>query len=288
MSSRDYLLYALVIFGWSTSWLPLKGQIGFVAPEVSILWRFMIAAALCFLIARFRGLTLRFPFYLHLQFAALGLCIFSTNFTLFYYASPHLASGLMAVVFSTASMMNILMVAGLTRTAPHPRELFASAIGLGGIILIFLPEFRLSLAALPALLLCIVGTLCFCAGNQVSAALQRQNVAVISANSWGMVYGCLVLALFALVLGNPFVIDYSLTYLSGLVWLAVFSSVLTFACYLTLVGRIGAGKAGYATVIFPVFALLISTVFEKYQWGVLPFAGICLVVAGNILMLRNR
>ena len=103
-----------------------------------------------------------------------------------------------------------------------------------------------------------------------------------------MFYGCLVLALFALVLGNPFVIDYRLTYLSGLVWLAVFSSVLTFACYLTLVGRIGPGKAGYATVIFPVFALLISTVFEKYQWGVLPFAGICLVVAGNMLMLRNR
>ena len=75
MSPRDYLLYALVIFGWSTSWLPLKGQIGFVAPEVSILWRFMIAAALCFLIARFRGLTLRFPFHLHLQFAAFGLFI---------------------------------------------------------------------------------------------------------------------------------------------------------------------------------------------------------------------
>ena len=184
-------------------------------------------------------------------------------------------------------MMNILMVAGLTRTAPHPRELFA-AIGLGGIILIFLPEFRLSLAALPALLLCIVGTLCFCAGNQVSAALQRQNVAVMSANSWGMVYGCLVLVIFALALGNPFLIDNRLTYLSGLVWLAVFSSVLTFACYLTLVGRIGAGKAGYTTVIFPVFALLISTVFEKYQWGVLPLAGICLVVAGNILMLRDR
>ena len=195
MSLRDYLLYALVIFGWSTSWLPLKGQVGLVAPEVSILWRFMIAAALCFLIARFKGVTLRFPLHVHLQFAALGLLMFSTNFTLFYYASTYLASGLMAVVFSTASIMNILMVSGLTRTAPYPHQLFASVIGLGGIILIFLPELRLSLTALPALLLCVAGTLCFCAGNQVSAALQRQNVAVISANSWGMVYGCLVLAL---------------------------------------------------------------------------------------------
>ena len=287
MSPRDYLLYALVIFGWSTSWLPLKGQVGLVAPEVSVLWRFTIAAALCFALARLKGVKLRFSLELHLRFATLGLLIFSTNFTLFYYASPHLASGLLAVVFSTASMMNILMVACLTRTAPPTRQIIASGIGMGGIALIFLPELQLSPQALPALILCISGTLCFCAGNQVSAVLQKENIPVLSANSWGMVYGCVLLSLYALFLGNPFIIDGSLFYLSGLIWLAVFSSVLAFACYLTLVGRIGAGKAGYATVIFPVFALLISTAFEQYQWGLLPLIGICLVIAGNILMLRN-
>ena len=288
MSPRDYLLYALVIFSWSTSWLPLKGQTGLVAPEVSILWRFMIAAALCFLLARYRGLTLRFPFHLHLQFAALGMFIFSTNFTLFYYASPHLASGLMAVVFSTASMMNILIVAGLTRTAPQRLQLLASVLGLGGIVLIFLPELRLSLAVLPALLLCVAGTLCFCVGNQVSAVLQKQNIPVMSANSWGMIYGCVVLVVYALILDNPFILDHRWSYLFGLVWLAVFSSVLAFACYLKLVGRIGAGKASYVTVIFPVFALLISTAFEQYQWGVFSLVGILFVIAGNLLMLRSR
>ena len=110
----------------------------------------------------------------------------------------------------------------------------------------------------------------------------------MSANSWGMVYGCGVLSLYALVLGNPFIIDGGSAYLTGLVWLAVFSSVVAFACYLTLVGRIGAGRAGYATVIFPVFALLISTVFEGYSWTVLSAAGIGLVLAGNLLMLRSR
>ena len=288
MSPRDYLLYTLVIFGWSTSWLPLKGQVGLVAPEVSVLWRFIIASALCFLIARLKGLKLKFSLMLHLRFAALGLFIFSTNFTLFYYASPHLASGLLAVVFSTASMMNILMVAGLTQTTPPLRQLVASAIGLGGIILIFLPELRLSPQALPALLLCIAGTLCFCAGNQVSASLQKQNIPVMSANSWGMIYGCGVLVVYALFLGNSFILDDSFRYLSGLVWLAVFASVLAFTCYLTLVGRIGAGKAGYATVIFPVFALLISTAFEQYQWGIFPLIGLCLVIAGNMVMIRSR
>lgn len=288
MSPRDYLLYACVIFGWSTSWLPLKGQVGFVAPEVSVLWRFIIAAALCFLIARLQGLKLAFPARLHLRFAALGLMLFSTNFTLFYYASPHLASGLLAVVFSTASLLNILMLSCLSRSAPPPRQLLASVIGLGGIVLIFLPELRLSAAALPALSLCVAGTLFFCAGNLVSASLQKQHVPVMSANSWGMVYGCAVLAVYAVVLGNPFIIDVRVSYMAGLLWLSVFSSVLAFACYLTLVGRIGAGKAGYATVVFPVFALLISTLFEGYGWSVLSAVGVGLVLAGNVLMLRTR
>ena len=253
-----------------------------------MLWRFVIAAALCFLIARLQGLKLGFPLRFHLRFAALGLLIFSTNFTLFYYASPHLASGLLAVVFSTASLLNILMIACLTRSVPQPHQLLASVTGLCGIMLIFLPELRLSAAAFPALMLCVAGTLFFCAGNLVSASLQKQHVPVMSANSWGMVYGCGVLGLYALVLGNPLVIDTRLSYLGGLVWLAVFSSVVAFACYLTLVGRIGAGKAGYATVIFPVFALLISTVFEGYSWTLLSGAGIGLVLAGNLLMLRTR
>ena len=110
--------------------------------------------------------------------------------------------------------------------------------------------------------------------------LQKQNIPVMSANSWGMIYGCVVLVVYALILDNPFILDHRWSYLFGLVWLAVFSSVLAFACYLKLVGRIGAGKASYVTVIFPVFALLISTAFEQYQWGVFSLVGILFVIAG--------
>ena len=80
----------------------------------------------------------------------------------------------------------------------------------------------------------------------------------------------------------------TLPYIGGLLWLAVFSSVLAFSCYLTLVGKIGAGKAGYVTIIFPIFALLISTLLEGYQWTPAALMGIILVVCGNILMVKAR
>jgi len=55
-----------------------------------------------------------------------------------------------------------------------------------------------------------------------------------------------------------------------------------------LVGRIGPGRAGYATVVFPVFALLISSVMESYDWSLMALAGIALVAGGNIIMARIR
>ena len=287
MKRKDYLLYSLLIFGWSTSWLPLKGQVGPVDPELSILWRFLIAASLCFLITRYQRLTLKFTLRTHLKMALMGFFMFSTNFTLFYYASENVASGLLAVVWSMTSLINIFMVAIITQSKPNFSQLLASGVGFLGIILIFIPELKVSELALESLILCIIGTVSFCFGNLISRSLQNQSIPVMSANSWGMLYGCLTLTIYALLLNHPFKIVFETSYLFGLLWLAIISTVLTFTCYLTLLGRIGPGRVGYATVVFPVFALLISTVFENYSWTPLAFFGVSLVLLGNFFMAKT-
>ena len=52
---------------------------------------------------------LRFGWYAHGIFAMLGVLLFSTSFIAFYHASTLLASGLLAVVFSLASIVNLLI-----------------------------------------------------------------------------------------------------------------------------------------------------------------------------------
>ncbi|MDA7599124.1 DMT family transporter [Alphaproteobacteria bacterium] len=288
MKPFDYLLYAVVVFGWSTSWLPLKYQLGVVAPEVSLFWRFGFAAMLMFIVTRVSGYRLGFAWRDHLRFMALGLCLFSTNFALFYYGGIYAASGLLAVVFSTASLVNVIMIAVISRTAPRPLHLVAAVVGLGGVALIYWPEMNSGVFALLSLSLCFGGTLFFCTGNMVSASTQRAGISVWSANSWGMLYGTIILGVVSLVRGHPFIMEFTPVYIGGLIWLVVISSVLTFTSYLMLLGRIGAGKAGYATVVFPVFALLLSTMFESYTWSSFAFVGMALVVAGNVIMVRVR
>ncbi|MBN9243657.1 MAG: EamA family transporter [Mesorhizobium sp.] len=286
---RDYGLYALTVIAWSLSWFAIRLQVGTVPNEVNLVWRFGIATALMFLWVVVSGRRVRFPLREHVRFAALGVLMFSTNFLLFYYAAGYLVSGLLSVVFSLASVVNILLAAVVLHETPSPRVLAGGLIGFFGIALMFSPEIAahgLSGATVIGLALCVGGTLCFCLGNQISAAGLRRGLPLIPMTAWGMVYGTLFSALLALFLGRPFIVEPTVSYLGSLLFLAVISTVIAFSAYLTLLSRIGPARAGYATVLFPIFALLVSTALEGYRWSAYAFAGLVFVALGNVLVIR--
>ena len=64
--------------------------------------------------------------------------------------------------------------------------------------------------------------------------------------------------------------------------------MIGFGCFLTLVQRIGADKAAYSSVLFPIVALALSTWPEGYRWTPLAALGVALVLLGNVLVLIRR
>ena len=82
-------------------------------------------------------------------------------------------------------------------------------------------------------------------------------------------------------------IDTSTTYIGSLLFLALFASAIAFGCYLTLVGRIGPANAAYATVLFPIVALALSTWFEDYEWQNRALVGVGLILIGNAIVLSR-
>lgn len=290
LTGNDLALYGLVVLVWGTSWIAISLQAGPVAPEVSILWRFMLACPVMFAWAAFARRPLRFPPREHLAFAGLGATLFCTNFVLFYHASLTIPSGLMAVVFSLASIINLILGALVLGHRIEPRVLAAGVVGVVGVIAMFAPEIayhEFGWAGAQGLIASLGATLSFCTANIISSASQRRGVPVLSATAWGMLYGIGYLALLSLALGHAFILEWSARYLISLVWLALIASVVAFASYLTLLGRIGPARAGYMTVLFPVVALAVSTVFEGYQWTALSISGLALVMTGNLIALRR-
>ena len=144
----DYGLYALTVMAWSASWFAIALQVGKVPNEINLVWRFAIATVIMFGWVVVSRRLLTFPVADHLRFAALGILIFSSNYLFFYYGAGYLVSGLLSVVFSLASVINMLLGAIVMREPPLPRVLAGGVIGFSGIALMFFP--RLPRTACPA------------------------------------------------------------------------------------------------------------------------------------------
>lgn len=283
-------LYGITVLVWGTTWIAMTFQIGVVPAELSVGYRFVIAAALVFVWAGVTRRRLRFGWRTHLLFMAMGACMFCFNFFLFYLAAAHLTSGLLAVVFSTTAVLNIINARILLGRRSDVRTILGAALGISGVAALFWPEVRnfdLADAGVVGLLLSLGGTMCFSLGNIASARAQGQGLPVLSCNAWGMAYGAAIMIALALLTGAPFTFDPRLPYIVSLLYLAVFGSVIAFAAYLTLLGHIGPDRAAYATVLFPLVALAISTAVENYVWTPAALAGVALVLVGNVLIIAR-
>lgn len=283
-------LYLLTVLIWGTTWIALKLQLGEVAIAVSIVYRFGLAALVLFAMLLLSGKLQKVNQRGHMLCVAQGLCLFCINFMCFLTASQWIPSGLIAVVFSTATLWNALNARVFFKQKIARNVLAGGALGLIGLGCLFWPELSghsASRETLMGLGLALLGTMCFSAGNMLSSMQQKAGLRPMTTNAWGMFYGASMLSLYCLLSGTPFGFEWTTRYISSLLYLVIPGSVIGFTAYLTLVGRMGPERAAYCTVLFPVVALNISAFAEGYQWTAPALMGLVLVMLGNVLVFRK-
>jgi drug/metabolite transporter (DMT)-like permease len=280
------LLYLVTVLIWGTTWIAIKWQLGVVAPPVSIALRFGCAALVLFALLRVMRRPILPPRAAWPFLAAQALALFCVNFLCFYYAERIVPSGLVAVVFSTAPLLNSINGRLFMGRPLRASAICGALLGLAGIGCLFAQQMIghagdegmwLGLA------IAFLGTMSFSVGNLLSSRMQAMGLHPIVTNSWAMLIGAAVLTVGSVVAGFRFEPELSVRYLGALAYLAVPGSVIGFTAYLMLVGRIGPERAAYCTVLFPIVALAVSTVFENYRWSALAVVGLALVVAGNLI-----
>ena len=291
MSANIFFLYGTTVIIWGTTWLAIKFQLGSVDPMVSVLYRFIAAALTLVVYCKLRGLNMQFRLKDHIFMALQGLVLFSVNYWLIYLAEVHVTSGLVAVIFSSIVFMNMINGAVLLRSPIRSNVVLGGGIGVVGIVLVFWPQlasFSFSDKTALGLVLSAVSTFMASLGNIISARHQKYNLPIIQTNAYGMAYGAGIIGVIAIVLGKPFSFEMSFLYISSLFYLALFGTIIGFGCYLKLIGEIGADRAAYATMLFPIVALGISTVYEGYQWAAHNVIGMAVVLIGNWLVLNKK
>jgi drug/metabolite transporter (DMT)-like permease len=291
ISLGPFPLFVLCSAIWGSTWLAITFQLGGIAPEASVAYRFALASLLLAAGCAATGRSLRFSARAHALFVAQGALLFGLNYVAVYRAEQHVASGLVAVLFSTIVFMSLIGTRLAFGTPIRARALAGALLGVAGVALLFLPELGAARAggdAAAGVAFGLGATVLATGGNLVSMRMQQRRLPIFETTAWGMAYGALVAAVVATLLGVRWTFDPRAPYVASLVYLALFGSVIAFGAYLTLLSQVGAGPASYVGVTTPVIAMLLSTLFEDYRWTPLAGFGVALAITGNVLVLQRR
>jgi len=287
-------LYIVVLLAWGSSWFGISFQLDYdVAPQVSIVWRFLLASLMLFIWCFIRGLKLSFPWKEHINWLFLGFFLFCINYICAYFGTIYLVSGLVCLIFSTLTLFTVLNGFIFFKKPVRLPILFGAIVGIAGLSIIFSneissTEWSLDSGIVKGFLWMLLATFFASIGMLLSGQMQARKIPVIQSNAFSMLYGSLILVTYISLSDISFSFDTSYNYVVSLIYLSLVASVIGFGVYLKLVGNIGADKASYVNIFTPTIALLLSTLFEDYVWSWTGLIGVILIIFGNIVVLYAK
>ena len=287
----NLFLYLSVVLLWGSSWFATKFQLGLVPESVSIAWRFFLASFILFIFCLAFKKRLRLSFYEIKHIAIQGMLLFSLNYYFVYWGTNFVTSGLVAILFSTVSVFIIFNGYFFFKKPIRVNVLIGSLVGVIGLVFIFQMEFTKNndpKELIKGIILILIGTYFASLGMLYSGLNQERKIPLVQSNTYSMFFGASLMLIVAIFSKNEIIIDINFPYMSSLLFLAFFGSVLGFGSYLSLLGKIGADKASYVNVLSPVVALTLSTLFENYFWSLQNSLGFVLVIVGNILIFYKK
>ncbi|MDB9933078.1 DMT family transporter [Candidatus Thioglobus sp.] len=287
-------LYIIVLLAWGSSWFGISFQLDYdVAPQVSIVWRFLLASLMLFIWCFARGLKLSFPWREHINWLLLGFFLFCINYICAYFGTVYLVSGLVCLIFSTLTLFTVFNGFIFFKKPVRLSILFGAIVGIVGLSIIFSneissAEWSLDSGIVKGFLWMLLATFFASIGMLLSGQMQARKIPVIQSNAFSMLYGSLILVTYISFSDLNFSFNASYNYVVSLIYLSLVASVIGFGVYLKLVGNIGADKASYVNIFTPTIALFLSTLFEDYSWSWTGLIGVILIIFGNIIVLYAK
>lgn len=276
---------------WGSTWFVIKDGLENAPPSWSVAYRFGIACLAMFLLAARSGKGLGLSRNGHALAVVIGLVQFSLNLNFVYHAELHLTSGILAVMFGLLMLPNALLGRVFLGTPVTWRFIAGTMVALVGIVLLLLnergnmpPGTDLGLG----IILAACGIMAASAANVIQASQSARRLPLLTLLAWGMLWGCVFDVAYAYIVDGPPIWPSDISYWSGVVYLAIAGSVVTFPLYFKLIRDLGPGRAAYNSLLVPIVAMVLTTLFEDYQWSWLAAGGVALSLLGMVIALRGR
>ena len=289
---RYFLIWLLLCFIWSTTWLAIKIGIADIPALPFAGLRFAIAATILFA-ARAAGgkagiSSVPKPLWRFLVLS--GILNFAFNYGLVFWGEQYISAGLAALIGSMTPGFTFLFAHLLIpEERLSPLKVAGLALGILGVGVIFSDQLHLSgmmaLFGSCALLASAFGAGLF--GVWVKRKGGGLDPSLMA--GWHMVFGCVPLLLIGTALyGNPLAFHWTLPAAGALLYLALVGSAVAFFLYYHLIRHVAVGSVSTISLIAPVGAVIVDRIVLHETLSLASLGGGALILLGTGLIVRPK
>lgn len=289
--ARKFLpLYILLCLIWGSTWIAIRiGSDAGLPPFLGAAIRFLIAMTVLWAWVIVKRIPL--PATKNEWGAVLlnGFLGSGLSFSIVYWCSQYVPSGVEAVIFGTMPLWTIMLshwIFGGDKLSLH--KLGGVILGIAGICVIFLPD----VGSIPASTLGWMALTLFApfvsALSLVFTKNYAKNVAPPALNAVSISVGFVVLLIGTLFSSDLSQLSWRWEHWGTIAYLAIFGTVITFSGYYHLLQRASAVTMSMITLITPVVAVALGWIILREDLHLHTLFGAALVLGGVYLAITDK
>lgn len=267
---------------WGLNWVIMKTANTYFPPILFVTWRFGTGALILLAVAYWRKIPL--PDAKFLPWIILtGILQLTLNNVAAQIGMQSISAGMAAVLNYTAPLWTAILAhfalnERLTRT-----KLFGVLLAMVGLYVLMGVQ---GVDDLNAALIIIAGAMVMAVSNIV-VKLRLTKCDMVQLTTWQMVFGALTLVLYSTLVPQG-EINWCLPAVLCVIYNGALASALAFFLWNYVLTHIKASSASIATLVAPVVGVLGGVVFLGEPLTIYIVAGIALIFAGILIVVRKR
>lgn len=251
-------LFSAVALTWGTTWMAMKITVATVPPVFATGLRFLCAAPLLLLLARYKKAPLLFPAGLRGFQLCVMLFYFAIPFTLMIYGERYTSSSLAAIIFATMPAAVLAASLLFLRERTSLQQLLGLAISLGALSTILWHETRDSGESQLQGIVALVAAVLIHAVMYVQCKKRCAGISVLSYNALPCLGAGIVLTLAGLT-EAPNYQAFSPQALLAIAYLGVVAGVGGILAYFALQQTAKPFQASLVFLVFPLIAVALES-----------------------------
>lgn len=251
-------LFSAVALTWGTTWMAMKITVATVPPVFATGLRFLCAAPLLLLLARYKKVPLLFPAGRRGFQLCVMLFYFAIPFTLMIYGERYTSSSLAAIIFATMPAAVLAASLLFLRERTSLQQLLGLAISLGALSTILWHETRDNGESQVQGILALVAAVLIHAVMYVQCKKRCAGISVLSYNALPCLGAGVLLTLVGLT-EAPDVTTFAPQALLSIAYLGVVAGVGGILAYFALQQAAKPFQASLVFLVFPLIAITLES-----------------------------